>query len=291
MLGLGVGAAFAAKAGAFEGGWKGTDLGDGSNQWMWIADFAGVHEVLYYDDLCSSCTGLQGEGPACLGVSSARLSDVDRLSMDGGVVTCMWLGDPQVLITDWTGSFVSNADGTLSDDYGNIWTPSMDKQTKVIKPQPVLPPTPTPTPVPTATPVPPSCEAPSWADPEAVVVVSMFNEAREHAGVECLRLNWELTQAAVAHARYMLVNSLFGHNEDPSLPGFTGVTAQDRANYVRPGTRVFNEFIGSGLDGAAMAQRWIDSPDHGPYILDPLYEEIGVGHDGTVWDALFGPAR
>lgn len=139
------GAAYAAQGTLFEGAWEGVDV-DGSNQWMWIEDFAGVHEVLFYDDLCSACTGIQGEGPACLGVSSARLSDVDRLSIDGGVVTCMWLGDPQVLITDLTGSFVSNSDGTLSDDYGNVWTPSNDSQKKVISPPPVLPPTPTPAP-------------------------------------------------------------------------------------------------------------------------------------------------
>lgn len=127
------GSAFAGKGNLFEGGWESTDTGDQSNQWIWITNYSGVHEILAFDDLCSGCTGVQGVGPSCLVVGSGRLDGETTLVMDSGVVTCYWQEGPEVLLTDYSDTYIYG-NGVVSDSWGNEWVRSKDKPVKTIRP-------------------------------------------------------------------------------------------------------------------------------------------------------------
>jgi hypothetical protein len=130
-------AAYAAKNRGFEGAWKSVDYAGGqsdkSNMWLWIAEYSGVYDFLYFDDLCSGCTGETGKGPPCLFISSARLSEPNRLNQDGGVITCLWEAGPEVLSTTYTTYFELSTNATnatkltIVDGDGNVWVPSKNK--------------------------------------------------------------------------------------------------------------------------------------------------------------------
>jgi serine/threonine protein kinase/uncharacterized protein YkwD len=136
---------------------------------------------------------------------------------------------------------------------------------------------------------PPSiCEAPDWADPEAIAIANLLNETRQQAGLGCLQFNQALTQAAYAHAAYMLHNSYFGHEEVEGTWGFTGVYFWDRATAAGYTGGPAGEFV-VGVDcGIQGAQMWLDSPQHLEYLLTPGWQGIGVGSDGNYCDAMFG---
>jgi uncharacterized protein YkwD len=153
---------------------------------------------------------------------------------------------------------------------------------------------PTETPVPTETPteVPPACDVPAWADPEAVTIAAMLNDVRQQAGLACLTFNLELTQAAGAHANYMMLNGPEGnpHQELSNFPGYTGDNFLDRAVVAGyPDGSAAAEFVGWGVTSEAqIAQMWIDYPQYAPLIITPGYQAIGIGHEGDYWDAMFG---
>lgn len=56
-----------------------------------------------------------------------------------------------------------------------------------------------------------------------------WNELRKKMGLGLVKQDADLDRAAQAHANYMTLNKVFQHEEDPSKPGFTGVTPKDRS--------------------------------------------------------------
>jgi len=137
------GAAYAAKGGGYEGAWQAVDF-DLSHEWMWIRNFAGVYEVLIYDDACSCCPPDEN-APIhfpCLAVGSGRVTTVDweegrepfqALVLDGIPITCYTPSGPEFYATgSWWLEYI---EGTgILDQFGAMWTPSNDK-----KPEKVIP--------------------------------------------------------------------------------------------------------------------------------------------------------
>ncbi len=136
LLAVTISIGYATQRGVFEGAWYTVDL-DGSNEWLWITNYYGAYEVILYDDMCSGCSGIHGEGPSCLGLGSARISEPNTLRMDGGQLYCYWEEGVEILEWfSWEGSetVYDPTTDTLSDSYV-VWGRSNDKkEEKIIDP-------------------------------------------------------------------------------------------------------------------------------------------------------------
>ena len=136
MLGLAIllaaapGAANAAKGGGFEGAWQAIDaIGDQNDEWMWIREFSGIHEVLVFDTECTCC-----DAQPCMGIGSGRV-DGATLHLDSGMLTC-YRADGLYYLPElpWQDSYQYVQGKGLLDNSGTMWTPSNDK-----KPEKVVP--------------------------------------------------------------------------------------------------------------------------------------------------------
>lgn len=130
------GVAYAAKGGVFEGAWQAIDGADGSNEWMWIRNFSGVHEVLMYDDACTACP--DAEDPSithpCVIVSSGQAPE-NSLWLDGAVVTCVTPEGLEAFTRSLAGVEFQYVPGVgILDPWNTTWTPSKDK-----KPEKLIP--------------------------------------------------------------------------------------------------------------------------------------------------------
>lgn len=89
-------------------------------------------------------------------------------------------------------------------------------------------------------------------------------------------LNWDdrVAAAALAHSTDMAENNFFGHiGSDGSDPG-------DRLMNEGYDAKLWGEDIAVGFDlEADVMNAWLNSPDHCANIMDPSYEDVGVGVD------------
>jgi hypothetical protein len=124
-------------------------------------------------------------------------------------------------------------------------------------------------------------------------VIELVNLERAVVGSSALAKNTLLTRAAQFHANWMGANNTLSHT------GRDGTNAQDRieeAGYVIKG---FGENVGAGANSPEkIVAAWMRSPGHRANILQPLFEEIGVGlaltTSGTYqywWVQNFGAPR
>lgn len=152
-------------------------------------------------------------------------------------------------------------------------------------------PTPVPTPIPTATPI---AVAPSptptplpTAASEVEAVIQLTNQARQEAGLPPLQANPALTSAAQSHASDMAINDYFSHTSQD------GSTLVDRVSAAGYSWSALGENISRGRgDADAVMQGWMNSPGHRSNILNPEFQEIGVGYaeasSGPYWVQVFG---
>lgn len=145
-------------------------------------------------------------------------------------------------------------------------------------PTPSMPPTPTPT---------PKTEYPSVAE-EALARVNFH---RAWAGIAPMSLHSSLIQSSEAHSHYMYLNRIISHQEDPSLPGFTGVRAWDRAQHFGFPTGNVWEGIGS-KSVSESASDCIDIQVSGPFHRYPVLHGgltlLGYGQEDRYYTVNYG---
>lgn len=132
-------------------------------------------------------------------------------------------------------------------------------------------------------------------------VVELVNAARGH-GRRCgserfpaappLRASRPLTEAAADHARDMARRNYFDHR------GRDGSQPKDRVLRAGYEPRLSGENIAFGPESAEeVVEGWLDSPGHCANIMDPRFEDIGVGlatgrkRNRIYWVQTFGAPR
>lgn len=103
-------------------------------------------------------------------------------------------------------------------------------------------------------------------------VVALTNEIRESRGLGALRINMDLSDAAESHSQDMADNRFFGHvsSDGDRLHHRTGDAGYDN--------RYVGENIAAGHNTPEqVVASWMRSPGHRANILNPKFNEIGVG--------------
>lgn len=111
-------------------------------------------------------------------------------------------------------------------------------------------------------------------------VLCLVNRARELHGLRSLQYNVDLRDSATGHSNDMVQNRYFSHfGSGGSSPG--GRVA--RTGYLASaGAYIIGEDIGGGVGrrfGSPLAvfQAWMHSPPHRANILEPKFDDDGVG--------------
>lgn len=102
-------------------------------------------------------------------------------------------------------------------------------------------------------------------------IVNLVNQERTANGVDPVKVNPELQSAAVAKSQDMIYRSYFDHYAFGQTPWMFILKAG--YNYSVAGENLAKGF--SSSEGVVNA--WMDSPEHRANILNPEYQEIGVG--------------
>ncbi|MEL6319305.1 MAG: CAP domain-containing protein [Cyanobacteria bacterium J06626_14] len=125
-------------------------------------------------------------------------------------------------------------------------------------------------------------------------VLKLTNEFRQKNGLKPLVIDQDLDEAADIHSKNMADQDFFSHT------GKDGSRPWDRAERAGYESRTVGENIAAGYrTPEAVVQGWIDSPGHRANMLNPNYNEIGLGYyylqddRGSVnynsyWTQLFG---
>jgi uncharacterized protein YkwD len=125
-------------------------------------------------------------------------------------------------------------------------------------------------------------------------MLARVNEARRKASIKPLRSNSRLDRAAQRHAEDMLARGYFAH-ESPE-----GDTVRQRSKEARYNWRTIGENIAEGqFTVDEVMTTWLNSPGHRRNILDPRFEELGVGlalgrangRYRVLWAQAFGTPR
>lgn len=121
-------------------------------------------------------------------------------------------------------------------------------------------------------------------------IFAEINRRRAEWGLPACTLNATLSQAAVAHAKYMRQNKTVAHFESASSPGYTAVAPWDRAQKFG--------YKGICFEGASDEQdplKGVASQFAGPYhrmpYMQPGVVEIGIGSDANYICVDIGVSR
>jgi uncharacterized protein YkwD len=110
--------------------------------------------------------------------------------------------------------------------------------------------------------------------PEFGEVVSFINEIRLENGLKELKLNGKLTEAAFNKAMDMVKNDYFSHISPKSKKSWKDFILESNYKYKSIGENLARGFTSNQY----MVEKWMDSPAHKRNILDPEFEEIGIGY-------------
>jgi serine protease len=131
------------------------------------------------------------------------------------------------------------------------------------------PPAPTPTPAPGPAPSLPPAPAPSS---EAQQVLDLVNVERAKAGAAPLAFHDALMRAAQAHSEDQAAHNQMSHT------GSDGSNLGQRLTRVGYPFRTWGENVAYGYaTPVAVMQGWLASPGHRANILNPNFNEIGIG--------------
>jgi len=115
------------------------------------------------------------------------------------------------------------------------------------------------------------------AVPSLTGAYDYFNRQRQLAGMIVAGRSLIIEKAAQNHADYQLLNTLYGHTEDPAKAGFTGIHPSDRG--VAAGYNY--RWISENVAGSSTPQKAIDVLMTAIYhrfgILDFYKDEVGLG--------------
>ena len=133
-----------------------------------------------------------------------------------------------------------------------------------------------------------------FADVSKAVLIELTNKERQELGLNLLKENSKLNQAALLKAQDILTYDYFAHQ---SPQGKTPWHWIKKANY---NYQTAGENLGIGfLDSTEVHQEWNNSPSHKANLLNPKYQEIGIaivkgnfqGNDATIVVQLFGKEK
>lgn len=135
---------------------------------------------------------------------------------------------------------------------------------------------------------------PSSPTPEQQKGLDSVNDYRKLFGLQPLRWNQELTQAAKLHATYLLTNQVDGHkvslhDEDSSKAHFTGAGPAQRSLYVNYRGNGIGEDVSFGWSHVTEAiDSLFDAPYHRiPFLMQEM-SEIGIDREGSYVVMDFG---
>jgi uncharacterized protein YkwD len=104
-------------------------------------------------------------------------------------------------------------------------------------------------------------------------IVDLTNTHRQQAGLQPLRLNLKLTNSAQTHSEDMALRDFFNHT------GLNGSSVRDRTLQQGYESSYVGENIAAGYSTPeTVVQAWMDSEGHRANILNPKYQEIGIGY-------------
>ncbi|KST65346.1 hypothetical protein BC008_21940 [Mastigocoleus testarum BC008] len=104
-------------------------------------------------------------------------------------------------------------------------------------------------------------------------VLRLTNQERTKFALEPLVLGTELSQISQNHSLDMAINDFFSHK---SPDGSSAVERAEAQGYLYP---YIGENIAAGYSTPeAVVAAWMNSPGHRRNILNPYYEEIGIGY-------------
>ena len=112
----------------------------------------------------------------------------------------------------------------------------------------------------------------AWADTSPSSYASMLNAERTSHGLAPLRISGDLVAVAQQWSAHMANSGSLAHNP--------GLTSQVR-NW-----RAVGENVGEGPTIEDLDSAFMNSAEHRANILDPSYQEFGVGYarsDGLIW--------
>jgi len=117
-------------------------------------------------------------------------------------------------------------------------------------------------------------------------MISRHNTTRSDQGVGGLTANTLLNQIAQQQANYMADIGQYQH-EDAG-----GGHVSDRASTAGYAWVTIGENVGFNLEAQAMFDGWMNSTGHRENILDPSFDEIGIGQATRglyqYWCVVFG---
>ncbi len=122
------------------------------------------------------------------------------------------------------------------------------------------------------------CPAAFANDRVVTKIIELTNAEREKKGLEPYKVNEQLSEAALAHARNMARQRRMTHVLD-------GETPADRVKRAKYPMRAVGENVARGYRSPVATMRgWMKSPGHRKNILSSKFTEIGVavayGADG-----------
>ena len=133
-----------------------------------------------------------------------------------------------------------------------------------------------------------------FADLTKTALTNFTNEARESLGIQALKENPKLEEAAYLKAKDMIEKDYFAHQ---SPNGISPWYWFKKAGYDY---KFAGENLAIGfLDSEEVYRAWLDSPSHKKNLLDPNYKEIGIavlkgdfqGSETTVVVQLLGTSQ
>ncbi|HEY1178313.1 MAG TPA: CAP domain-containing protein [Phytomonospora sp.] len=136
-------------------------------------------------------------------------------------------------------------------------------------------------------PPPPADEDLSVMESLAAEAVRLTNVEREKAGCGAVKVNGELTDAAVGHSEDMARNDYFDHNSQD------GRTPWDRAREAGYDNAIGENIAAGYTSAAAVIEGWMNSEGHRANLLNCDARAIGLGvasHGGgqLYWTQMFG---
>lgn len=122
-------------------------------------------------------------------------------------------------------------------------------------------------------------------------VIQLANSARQEAGLDGLKPNGLLAQAAQHKADDMLAKQYFSHNTPSGETPWTFIKAVGYS-YITAGENLAIDFT----EAESIQSAWMNSPGHRANIMNKSFQEIGIGiakgmyngHQTTIVVQMFG---
>lgn len=117
-------------------------------------------------------------------------------------------------------------------------------------------------------------------------ILDLVNAERQKAGLQPVVRESRLETAAQSHAQDMASRNYFEHN---TPEGQTPTQQMQNAGYPLTGRWSTGQNIARGQTSAQQVmQDWMNSPGHRQNILNPAFQELGVGYVNNYWVQDFG---